>query len=1068
MAINKAFVVKNSLEVSTDLILANADTRRVGIASTNPQYTLDVAGGIGATDFYLTGIGTFANELNVGLDGRVLTVLGIGNSIGIGTALPQYLLDIRSPVSTGQTALYIQGDVRITGDLNIDDINLDDATIQDLTVTGITTVGFITASNLSVSGVGTFLSSGLKIRNVANTFQYSITGGAITANRTLNIPVITGTDTLATLGLTQTFSAAQTFSSTLTASSTLTLSGSTTGTHVFGSNQVGGTITLGGTGGTGLITVGRGTTTQTTDIQAGVTVSGQQKTINLGTGGASGSRTLITVGSATAGAISTVAINPGTNLILGLTAATPTGTTLQPLQVGSASSVQGAYISGSVGIGVTNPGATLNVVPTSPSIAGLFSGTTSSDMVRITQLGTGNALVVEDSANPDATPFVVNAAGDVGIGVTNPEKPLHLSTSVATPLIIQRTTTNNTAVEYRNTVSSMYAGLAGNATGWGVGADADLGSDAQILVTRTGGELLVGSLSTTGTASQKLQVTGGAYVSGPVGIGSTNPTSKLSVVGDGNFTGVVTATTFVGTAGTITNFNSTSGTITNITGTAGTITTLNSTSGTITNITGTGVTYTNGTITNLTGTAGTITTLNSTSGTITNLTGTAGTITNFNSTNGTITNLTSQQLNVSGISTLSVTTATNLTSQQLNVSGVTTVGFITATNLQVSGIVTARNGIQGIGIQSGGLNVAVGVITALNFIGLGNTFSYNSTTVDISIGGGNWRYSNTSDLDGSIYRLSNVGIGTTNPTSKLQVQGDAFITGVITATTFVGTLSGFASTAGVSTSVSGGTASVTQLSVSGVSTIGVNTSSNALRITQTGSGNALVVEDETNPDATPFVVNASGSVGIGTTNPTKLLNIEGVDTIVRYLETDATIDNRIWNVGVDGQEFSWQAINDSAEGGGSKFVITRSGNLIQEFQASYAGSTWFTINNPNQRVGIGTTNPTSKLQVQGDAFITGVTTSTDFNSTSDINLKTNIQQIDDSLAKVIQIRGVTFDWKDSNRSSAGVIAQEVEKVLPELVNGNSPKTVNYNGIIAVLIEAVKELKKEIEELKSTK
>jgi hypothetical protein len=135
MSINKNFVVKNGFEVSTDLILANADTRRVGVGFTNPQYTLDVAGGIGATDFYLTGIGTFVNELNVGLGGTVLTVLGIGNSIGIGTALPQYLLDIRSPVSTGQTALYVQGDVRITGDLSLDDVTLDDATIQDLNVT---------------------------------------------------------------------------------------------------------------------------------------------------------------------------------------------------------------------------------------------------------------------------------------------------------------------------------------------------------------------------------------------------------------------------------------------------------------------------------------------------------------------------------------------------------------------------------------------------------------------------------------------------------------------------------------------------------------------------------------------------------------------------------------------------------------------------------------------------------------------------------------------------------------------------------------------------------------------
>jgi hypothetical protein len=135
VSINKAFVVKNGFEVSTNLILANADTGKVGIATTSPQYTLHVAGGIGVTDAYVSGIGTFADELNVGLGGTVLTVLGIGNSIGIGTALPQYLLDIRSPVSTGQTALYVQGDVRITGDLNLDDVTLDDAVIQDLYVT---------------------------------------------------------------------------------------------------------------------------------------------------------------------------------------------------------------------------------------------------------------------------------------------------------------------------------------------------------------------------------------------------------------------------------------------------------------------------------------------------------------------------------------------------------------------------------------------------------------------------------------------------------------------------------------------------------------------------------------------------------------------------------------------------------------------------------------------------------------------------------------------------------------------------------------------------------------------
>jgi hypothetical protein len=95
----------------------------------------------------------------------------------------------------------------------------------------------------------------------------------------------------------------------------------------------------------------------------------------------------------------------------------------------------------------------------------------------------------------------------------------------------------------------------------------------------------------------------------------------------------------------------------------------------------------------------------------------------------------------------------------------------------------------------------------------------------------------------------------------------------------------------------------------------------------------------------------------------------------------------------------------------------------------------------------------------------GVITATDFNSASDINLKENIKPLEDSLNKVLQLNGVSFDWKETQQPSVGVIAQELEKVFPELVRTGENKSVNYNGLIGVLIEAVKEQQKQIEELK---
>ena len=109
-------------------------------------------------------------------------------------------------------------------------------------------------------------------------------------------------------------------------------------------------------------------------------------------------------------------------------------------------------------------------------------------------------------------------------------------------------------------------------------------------------------------------------------------------------------------------------------------------------------------------------------------------------------------------------------SGNLSVGG--TITYEDVINVDSIGVITARSGIQGIGIQSGGLNVAVGVLTALNFIGAGNTFKVSGNTVDISIqgGGGGGSGAFTTSITGIQTTSQIVGIGTTS-TDDADLQG---------------------------------------------------------------------------------------------------------------------------------------------------------------------------------------------------------------------------------------------------------------------------------------------------------
>ena len=105
-----------------------------------------------------------------------------------------------------------------------------------------------------------------------------------------------------------------------------------------------------------------------------------------------------------------------------------------------------------------------------------------------------------------------------------------------------------------------------------------------------------------------------------------------------------------------------------------------------------------------------------------------------------------------------------------------------------------------------------------------------------------------------------------------------------------------------------------------------------------------------------------------------------------------------------------------------------------------------------------------------NASTNSLTLSGNVTAYSDGRLKKDIRLIDGALGKVMSIRGITFTRTDDDKDIryAGVIAQELEKVLPEVVIhniDNGTKSVAYGNITALLIEAIKELKSEVDKLK---
>jgi hypothetical protein len=209
-----------------------------------------------------------------------------------------------------------------------------------------------------------------------------------------------------------------------------------------------------------------------------------------------------------------------------------------------------------------------------------------------------------------------------------------------------------------------------------------------------------------------------------------------------------------------------------------------------------------------------------------------------------------------------------------------------------------------------------------------------------------------------------------------------------------------------------------------------------------------------------------GSVGIGTSAPGSLLTVGRPDgTIVAEIAL---------NPAATTNEGGQITIRKSLTGSTLDWTIDQYGTTASDARLRiFSGGTETNGINikENGYIGLGTSAPTVRLQVSGDIIANSIAGS------SDIRFKKDIVPIDNPLAKVLQLRGVNFNWNTaafpqrlfSEKRTMGFIAQEVEKVVPEIVQSENTtegyKSVQYDKVVALLVEAVKAQQKQINSLK---
>jgi hypothetical protein len=264
-------------------------------------------------------------------------------------------------------------------------------------------------------------------------------------------------------------------------------------------------------------------------------------------------------------------------------------------------------------------------------------------------------------------------------------------------------------------------------------------------------------------------------------------------------------------------------------------------------------------------------------------------------------------------------------------------------------------------------------------------------------------------------------------------------------------------------------------------------------LTTTGGTNNITTTNSTstlyllNLTRTTTSLTTAGNVGIGTTSPSAKLHVSSgylrVEGIGCGIQMPDTSGNPLFAITTDQSTFAgcnivngWANSSNTGVGVGT----TRSDGTAFQVRTGITLSSGIATNSGTQRLvvnGDGGTKITKSLGVGANASTTTgrIDASNDIvaYSSSDIRLKDNIKSIDKALDKVNKIQGIEFDWVEKEEvhgnsgHDVGVIAQEIEKVLPEVVDtrDNGYKAVKYEKLVPLLIEAIKDLSRQVDGLK---